>query len=367
MLSPGLQFYENVFEIVFDVNTVGRQEKKLGLANGMTRPATLQDVAAMANVGISTVSKVLNGYSDIADDTRSRVLAAIKELQFVPNRTARAFRTGKTRTMSVFLPRIGDWFYDEIITSIDNTLADHDYDAALFPLLSQRRLLRYRSPDALPYHSDGVMLVSLNPEWLFPAARLPVDLPTVLVDAYHGDFDSITVDNRGAARAATSRLIERGGETYLLMIEKYEKATFSSGVFYERFAGFKEAFSERSVPYADDLVAFSSFSRAAARAATHRILDRASIPVNIVASCDLFAQGVMDEATARGLRIGTDVRVIGFDDQPWAESAGLTTVRQPIQEMGALAATFLFRRQNNSGAPAAHEELSTELVVRTSG
>jgi LacI family transcriptional regulator len=310
---------------------------------------------------------VLNGYTDITESTRQRVLSAVKELGFTPNRAARSFRTGKTNTVSVFLPRIGDWFYDYLISAIDTTLADQDYDAALFPLLSERRLIRYRSADALPYQSDGVIMASLNPESLFPDARLPASLPTVLVDAYHGDFDSITIDNRGGARTATSRLLDQGGDTYIVMVNDYDKEPFSSGVFIERLAGFKEALALQGISDFDRRIALCEFSRIAAKQCVQDILSSSAYPVNIFSCCDSLARGVIDAVKDHGLRLGTDVRVISFDDQPWAQNEELSTVKQPIDEMGRLAAEILFWREEHPDALPRHIELPVELIVRQSG
>ncbi len=278
----------------------------------MASSARIQEVAAAAEVGISTVSKVLNGYTDISEKTRKRVLNAVEELSYSPNRMARSFRTGKTQTVSVILPRIGTDFYDRLITSIDDTLADHDYDAALFPLLSERRLQRYKSADALPYHSDGVVMASLNPECLFSDASLPVNLPLVLVDSCHADYDSITLDNAGGAKKATTHLLKKSGATYAILIEGYNKPPFLSGVFLERLKGFRQAREEAELPPDNHYEKISPFTLAGAREVTRQIIRQNGLPVNIFASCDLFARAVLDEVKSQHLIIGKDVRVVGI-------------------------------------------------------
>lgn len=327
--------------------------------------SSIRDVAQRAQVGVSTVSKVLNGYTDIAEETRERVLAAARALSYRPNRAARSFRTGKTQTVSVFLPMIGTEFYDRLITAIDHELAAHDYDAALFPLLSEQRLRRYRDADALPYHADGVIFASLNPDWLFPEARLPAPLPGVLVDAYHADYDTITVDNGGGAFDATMQLLERPAPTYGVIIENLADTPFASGVFIERAKGFRRALETSGVPFDEELNVNVEFSRGGGRVALRAILDRSAPPVNVFASCDEVARGVLDEANDRGLRIGADIRVVGFDDQPWAADAGLSTVHQPIERLGARAAELLLARLSNPDGPIAHEEVIPTLIRRS--
>ena len=332
----------------------------------MKKAATLQDVARHAQVGVSTASKVLNGYTDVAADTRERVMAAVDELQFTPNRAARSFRTGKTQTISVFMPMIGTEFYDRLITAIDNELAAHDYDVALFPLLNERRLERYRSPDALPYHADGLILASLNPDWLFAGAKLPAAEPAVLVDAYHAEYDTVTVANASGADYATTHLLEVSAPTFAVMIENFRGGTFSSGAFVERHKGFLRAMERYGRRLEHDTVLEVEFSEAGGARALREILARHEPPVNIFASCDIVARGVIEEARNSGLDVGTEVRVVGFDDQPWTKSYDLSTVHQPIEQMGRLAAELVLRRLEDPTSDVKHIELEPQLLKRGS-
>jgi len=333
----------------------------------MSKPLpTIQDVAKRAAVGVSTVSKVLNDYPDIAPATRERVLQAITELEYTPNRAARSFRTGKTQTASIFMPMIGTDFYDRLISAIDEELAAQDYDAALFPLLNARRLERYRTSDALPYHADGLVFASLNPDWLFQDARLPAALPVVLIDAFHASYDTVTVANSRGAYEATRHLLERPAETFAILVEERFDTPFSSGVFLERGKGFTRAMEEKGVAGAESRVFEVEFSDEGGRQAFRAILSRTKPPVNVFAGCDLIARSILDEASNAGLQVGRDVRVVGFDDQPWAAGLGLSTVSQPIEEMGRIGVRLLLDRIADPRRDIEHNELQPELVVRES-
>ncbi len=333
----------------------------------MGRPvASIQDVARAAGVGVSTVSKVLNGYRDVAIETRDRVLNAVEQLSYQPNRAARSFRTGRTQTISVFMPQIGTEFYDRLITSIDRVLAAHEYDAALFPLLNEHRLARYRSPEALPYQTDGAVFASLNPDWLFEDAEVPGGLPTVLVDAYHARYDTITVDNAGGAYKATEHLLRYGLPTYIMLAEGYAETPFSSGVFLERLKGFQRAIKEHSSSPVGQPIVLSEFAAGPARTAARKLLQTHPEPICVFASCDLFAQAVLDEAVAIERVVGQDIFVVGFDDQPWAEAVGLSTVRQPVDEMGAMATELILKRVNEPDTSPTHQEIEPELITRES-
>lgn len=331
-----------------------------------TSRATIQDVAEQAQVKVSTVSRVLNGRPDVSQTTRQRVLDTIQRLNYVPSRAAQSFRTGKTQAISIMLPMIGTEFYNRLITALDQELASHDYDAALFPLLNQKRLERYLKPNALPYQTDGMIFASLNPDWLFPQAKVPVSLPAVLIDAYHAAYDSVTVDNAGGAYAATKHLLEHPVPTYAIMVEERYDTPFSSGVFLERRKGFERALKEAGRANAEDHILTVEFERESGQAALRSILERSKPPVNIFASCDLLARGVLDEMQKRHLRFRQDVRLIGFDDQPWTGSTDLSTVRQPIEALAKEATELMFTRLSGDRKEVTHKELSAELVVRQS-
>ena len=327
---------------------------------------TIQDVARGADVKVSTVSRVLNGYPDVAKATRARVLETIEQLNYVPSRTARSFRTGRTQAVSIMLPMIGTEFYNRLIAAVDKALAEHDYDAALFPMLNEKRLERYLRPNALPYQTDGMLFASLNPDWLFPQAQVPSPLPTVLIDAYHAAYDTVTIDNFSGAYEATRHLLERPAETFAIMVEERYDTPFSSGVFLERLKGFKQALTDAGLPIQEENIVTVEFDRDSSKQALSVILTRTSKPINIFASCDLLARGILDELNRRGLALGHDVRLVGFDDQPWAEALGLTTIKQPIEELGATAVEFLLQRLDKREQEVRHRELKTQLITRYS-
>jgi LacI family transcriptional regulator len=309
---------------------------------------------------------VVNGYPDVSEETRARVLETIEALGYKPNRAARVFRTGRTQTISVILPMVATDFYNRLVNSIDAELAQYDYDAALFPLLSQRRLERYRDSSALPYHADGLLISSLNPDDLFPEGVIPAALPTVLIDIHHPKYDTVTLDNVKGGYLAGQHIAARPAKTFAIMIEERFNTPFASGVFRDRLAGFKQALHDAGQELPDENIITVEFSWDGGRIATLEILKRHRGPLNIFASCDLLARGVLDELSQHGLSVGKGVRLIGFDDQPWAESYGLCTIRQPIEAMGAAAVNFLLQRMSQPDRELIHQGFEPRLVVRPS-
>ena len=145
-----------------------------------------KDVAKHAGVQPSTVSRAINNHPEVSASTRAHVLRSIQELGYVPDRAAKRFRSGKTHSISLILPITSSAFYNRLIDSIDEALEAYDYDAGIFPLLSERRLARYQDASALPYHTDGLVFASLNPDHLYrsPPGRFR-GVPAVVLEHPH--------------------------------------------------------------------------------------------------------------------------------------------------------------------------------------
>lgn len=330
----------------------------------MRQKVNIKDVAKHAGVVPSTVSRAINNHPEIGADTRARVLASIELLGYQPDRLAQSIRKGRTQSVSLILPITGSDFYNRLINAIDLTLSNHDYDAALFPLLSDRRLERYRDPSALPYQTDGLIYASLDPDHLYADAHIPTHLPAVLIDIHNPHYDHVTINNVHGGRLAAQHLLERPAPTYVIAVEERFNTPFASGVFRERLAGFKAFCREHGQNLPDDQILTAEFTWESARTAARELFARFTEPINLFATCDLFAQGAIDELRGTGLKLGSDVRLIGFDDQPWAAEYGLTTIRQPIEEMGAAATTMLLDRIAQPTHPLQSRSFEPSLVVR---
>lgn len=332
----------------------------------MRSKITIKDVAKHAGVVPSTVSRVINDHPDIAAETKARVQEAIQALGYRPDRMARSIRKGRTQSVSVLLPMAGSDFYSTLINAIDSTMSDQDYDAALFPLLSERRLKRYRDPDALPYQTDGLIFASLDPDHLYENGRVPLNLPAVLIDIHNPKYDHVVVNNVQGGRLAAQHLLEKPAPAYIIAVEERHHTPFASGVFRERLAGFRAVYRERGQSLPDTHICTAEFSWESARLAARQLLAQVKAPINVFATCDLFAQVFMDQLSNTNLTLGRDVRLIGFDDQPWALEEGLTTIRQPIQEMGELAASMLLERLSNPEQVIRSKMLEPNLIIRQS-
>ncbi|WP_291422960.1 LacI family DNA-binding transcriptional regulator [Deinococcus sp.] len=328
------------------------------------RKPTIQDVARTAGVGVGTVSRVLNNHTAVKHSTREAVLKAIADLDYTPNPHARRIAGGKSYTISVLLPVVTTEFYVRLLDGLETAFQAARYDVAIFPLLDRARLERYLGSHTLAYQADGLVMASYNLSTLFQEGVQRSGQPMVLVDAYAENVDCAYMDNVAGGRIAGEYAARFPGETYALWVETELDHIFTTRVFEERRAGFVSALESAGQTLAGEYK--TSFDTQAARNVAGHFLAEAQFPCTVFASADLIAGALLDEIELRGLRAGQDVRVIGFDDQPWAERRGLTTVHQPVEAMGHEAATLLLSRLSGYSGPVRARKFMPTLVVRQS-
>ncbi|BDP42348.1 transcriptional regulator [Deinococcus aetherius] len=326
------------------------------------RKPTIQDVAKRAGVGVGTVSRVLNNHAAVKGATRETVLRAIGDLDYTPNPHARRIAGGKSYTISVLLPVVTTEFYVRLLDGLEKAFQEARYDVAIFPLLDRSRLERYLGSHTLAYQADGLVMATYNLSGLFQERRLRPQQPTVLVDAFAEGVDCAFLDNVTGGRMAGEHAVTLPGELYAIWVETELDQLFTTRVFEERRAGFHEAVAAAGRTVRAEFT--SSFDAHAARSVACALLDGAEFPCTVFASADLLAGALLDEAHARGLRVGQDLRVIGFDDQPWAAARGLTTLHQPVEGMGYEAAQLLLGRLGGFRGPPRARRFEPHLIVR---
>ena len=330
------------------------------------RKPTIHEVAQLARVGIGTVSRVLNNHPSVRTETRNRVLAAMANLGYSPNPHARRVAGGKSYTVSLVLPVASTEFYSRLLEGIEHVLEEERYEIALFPILSPRRLERYLESRSPACQTDGLLVSSQGLALLLPDQKFPTERPVVLVDAYSPRYDSAFMDNRLGGQMAAQHLAQFPGTMCAIQVQEELDEVMKNTVGQERIEGFREGLEKagRSLPRSHVFV--SRFSAEGGRLALQHFMRLAKPPYNIFAGADLLALGVLEEAGRQGLKIGSQVRVLGFDGHPWTADKELSTLAQPIEEMGAEAARLLLNRiRGYKGSPRARRFEPT-LIVRKS-
>ncbi|MDZ7359969.1 MAG: LacI family transcriptional regulator [candidate division KSB1 bacterium] len=339
---------------------------------GMT--VTIYEVAKKAGVGIGTVSRVLNNSPQISSATRERVMKVIQTLNYQPHAMAQGLARKKSLSIAALVPFFTGHFYGELLKGIQQAIARHKYDLILYSIEDFQDKDFYLKRALQQRRVDGVVLVSLPLSEAQAKEFKRRKLPLVLVDASHPDFDSIVVNNQTGAYAAVRHLIGLG-HTCLAMITGHRESAPAQ----HRYLGFQTALAEAGLEVADDLLMSSDnlqseavkindgFNKETGYWAMRQLLARnGKRPTGVFIASDIQALGAMKAVRESGLRIPEDIAIVGFDDIELAEYAGLTTVRQPMFEMGRLAVERLMTLIAHPKTPRAHRHIETELVIRES-
>lgn len=324
---------------------------------------TIIDVAREADVSYTTVSRVINGKGYVRAATRERVLQAMTRTGYTVNRQARVLAGGRHQVIGLLVPELDTSYVGEILRGIDEEIAAAGYDLMLYTTHRRRTRESIFVNSITTGMTDGLlMILPVDPAAYVTSIRRR-DFPFVLID--HEGLDnegpSIGATNREGAHQAMRYLIELGHRRIGFITGNMEMDCAL-----ERLAGYREALAEHGIPGDETLVAEGNFHRPLAFQRTRDLLGLADPPTAIFASNDVSAFGVMDAVRDIGLRIPDDVSVVGFDDIPDAQTSNpaLTTVRQPMREMGARATRMLLERIAGEDLEPPRIELPTELIVR---
>jgi LacI family transcriptional regulator len=326
--------------------------------------ATIRDIADLAGVSIATVSRVLNDRPDVAAETRETVLQVVREHGFSTNRGARGLSSGRTGIIGLTLPLVADSYFSPILSGASEALYEQDMRIMLCPTLHEHdrevsllgRLMRGTTDGAilmLPEESSAELLHLQAQGFPFvvvdPMQRPPDGIPCVA--AMHG----------AGAKIATEHLLELG--------HRRIGAIAGTRGWYateERLNGFRAALAGAGILLDPDLILYSDWRIPRGEEAAEELLSRPDPPTAIFGFNDNVAIGALNAARRRGLSVPDDLSVIGFDDtfQATIVTPQLTTVRQPLAELGRMGVSLLTRLIDGQRLDALRIELSTTLVVR---
>lgn len=326
---------------------------------------TIGDVARLAGVGRGTVSRVLNERANVGPATRARVLAAIRELDFVPSPTARRLSLRRTQTVAVILPFLTRPSAVERLRGIEFALVSTGYDMIVFNVetVARREAVFLDLPRT--ERVDGLIVVSLSPHASELERIQRSGLPTVLVDAHHRALPRVVADDVLGGRLATEHLIGLGHRRigFIGDTPRVPLAFTSSRL---RLSGFRRALSRAGLAAPGELIAMGDHSRYRAAELSRRMLVGRRPPTAIVCASDTQAAGVIEAAAALGLSVPDDVSVTGYDDLELADHLHLTTIRQPLFESGVRAVQRLLVGLDDGPMTPLREVQEISLVVRRS-
>lgn len=333
-------------------------------SNRAASRVTIIDVANEANVSFATVSRVVNGKGYVSPATRERVMQAMTRTGYVVNRQARALAGGRHQVIGLLVPDLDTSYVGEILRGIDEELAAESYDLMLYTTHRRKTRESIFVSSLTQGNTDGLLMILPQDLASYIDSVRRRDFPYVLIDhsGLDNDGPSVGATNRKGAFDATTYLIELGHRRIGFITGNQEM-----GCAVERVIGHREALAAAGVPADPALVREGDFRQPLAYERTRELLALPDRPTAIFASNDISAFGVMDAVRDAGLRIPDDISVIGFDDIPNARNTNpsLTTVRQPMEDMGRLAAHMLFEFIADSRRDVERIELPTELIIRS--
>ena len=339
-----------------------------GTGTGARRAPTIEEVARRAGVGRGTASRVVNGAPNVSEGARTAVLAAVEELGYVPNRAARSLVTRRTDTVALVVSEpgdrlFGDPYFAAMVRGIGERLAASPFQLLLTMAGSQRdreRVAAYLTDQ----HVDGVLLISLHADDDLPRTLEARGVPTVIGGRPEsaGPPCVVDVENRVGGHLAVGHLLARGRRRIAVVAGPQDMASGR-----DRLAGARDAMSEVGLDPASLRVAPGDYSEASGETGMRALLAEGERPDAVFAASDLMAVGVLRVLREAGLSVPGDVAVVGFDDAPVCRHTDpeLTTVAQPVEEMGAVMAGLLIDRIAGREVPA-RTVLPTRLVVRAS-
>jgi LacI family transcriptional regulator len=332
--------------------------------------ATIRDVARKAKVSHQTVSRVINGHDSVTPETRERVTRAIRELEYVPSAVARSLSSSRTHTLGMVTTDVSDHFFAEAVAGAEAAARKRGYFLIIGSIEpgaedDERTYLRLM----LERRVEGLIIA-------VPRLRLADDdmlagaatrLPTVVVasDIELPGADHVDIDNRQGGFEATEHLLAHGHRRIATITGPLDWPSARA-----RLDGYRDAL-RRAGDGAEPLVEpCLDWGLESGLRAAERLLAASGRPTAIFAQSDLLALGAMSALRAHGVRVPEDMSMIGFDDIPVAQvfDPPLTTLRQPMREVGELAARLVLEAPEGARRrrTTRHHVLRAPLVVRGS-
>jgi len=298
----------------------------------------IKDIARLAGVGVSTVSRVINDHPDVKDETREKILKIIRESNYIPNNSARILKKNNTNNIGVLVKGVFNPFFAEMINIIGNRINEAGYTM----ILQQNDYATEDDVDNLiafvkEKRLQGIIclggnFLNINDE-SFQFLDIPVVLTSVntLSKESKSKFSSIGIDNVLAAKASIQYLIDKGHRNIgILLGEKNDVGI--SGL---RLEGYKEALEENNIPYSEENVFIGDYDYSGAYRVTKEIINNRKDITAIFSISDIMAVGAAKSVIDQGLQVGEDISIMGFDGMDISKyyNPGITTVKQPKKNM----------------------------------
>jgi LacI family transcriptional regulator, repressor for deo operon, udp, cdd, tsx, nupC, and nupG len=324
-------------------------------------------VAALAGVSASTVSRSLRGHSSISAPTRQRVLEAARELSYSASPQASGLASGRTRTIGIVVPFVTRWYFVNVVAGAYEILHEAGYDVLLYHLGDTKARDRFFERMPLARRVDAVLALTLPLTEEHTLALRALDMPLVTVGAELSGVPCVRTDDVAAMRTAVHHLLHQGHEQIVMISGVADEQGFGFASSARRRRGYQQAMADAGLSRHVDVISADSYGIEGGAAAMAALMDRPTLPTAVVAEYDELAIGAMRTLRRASIAVPGRLSMVGVDNHEMASVVDLTTVAQPVQEQGAVAARLLLDTLAER-APAGPNEvvLPTRLVVRGS-
>lgn len=312
--------------------------------------ATIKDIANLANVAPSTVSYVINGTKNVRPETEKRIRDAIEALKYTPNQIARSLKTNQSKIIGVILPNIGNPFFTELVESLEVQFRKEGYHIILYSTHNDPREKETSIELMMNYGIDGIILICPDTDVNLSSPHTK-GIPVVSIDQkLSPPCHSVLVDNTEGGFLATDCLCNRGKSRILLITN-----VIKSEPFFERMVGHRKALSKHGILYDESLVFECLVNYQNGYQVMEDILDQNIEFDGIFSASYYLTMGILRSLSQHKLKIPDQIGIVSYDDPPDTAFTipALTTIRQPLKEMGKTAARILIdelhsRHQNPS-------------------
>ena len=332
----------------------------------MKNNVTIKDVAKLAGVSISTVSRVINDSKPVTEEVKQRVLEVIKETGYVPNPLARSLVTKKSKLIGVIVPEVSDSFVNEILNGIEAVAKMYDYDILLVNTYSDKeqeidsiRLLKTKQV-------EGIVMLS----WILDEDHVNYmkesGIPAVYISKTARDYDIYTVStsNENATYDMTKYLIENNHEEIALIMTSKEETILEA----ERRTGYERALRDNNIEVRSELIKYGNTDYEGGYNSMRELIEDKIIPTAVFVTGDEAAVGAINAIFDAGYSVPQDISVAGFNDTKLAKiyRPKLTTVFQPLFDMGAVSIRALIKLINGDVVEEKKIELPYQIMERES-
>ncbi len=332
-------------------------------------PVTIKDIAKRTGKSITTVSRALHGYNDVSPETRDLIMRVAEEMGYTPNLLAQRLQKQRTDTIGFILPTFGprfsDPFFSEFLAGIGSTTSKYGYDILVSTQPPGERELEVYRRKVTGRQVDGFVLVRTRCQDPRIDFLKEAGVLFVAFGRTEGELDYPYVDEDGedGMLKLTRHLIEHGHHR-IAYISPPMTLMFAR----DRWRGVKRALDEAGLSLPEEYLLTGNLTQRSGREAARQLLVLPEPPTAIIAGNDLMALGAMSAIQERGMVVGEDIAVAGFDDIPMSEATHppLTTVHQPIYQIGSLVTEILIKLIRGDEPEQTQYLLKPRLMIRQS-